>query len=102
MIYKVALEFALISEGIFSSSRIFDYANIINVRLHSLVNGENAKYFTPRLIGIYAIIITVLVFSHVSYIKVNQLEIKNILCYYEGKILTYNKIYTRLLQEKFL
>ena len=40
---------------------------------------ENAKYFTPRLIGIYAIIITILIFSHVSYIKVNQLDVKNIL-----------------------
>ena len=47
--------------------------------LYMVAKRENAKYFTPRLIGIYAIIITILVFSHVSYIKVNQLEVKNIL-----------------------
>ena len=43
---ELALEFAMIDEGILSSNKVFDYANIINVRLHSLVNGENAKYFT--------------------------------------------------------
>jgi S-DNA-T family DNA segregation ATPase FtsK/SpoIIIE len=49
------------------------------IGLYMVAKRENAKYFTPRLIGIYAIIITILVFSHVSYIKVNQLEVKNIL-----------------------
>lgn len=47
--------------------------------LYMVAKRQNAKYFTPRLIGIYAIIITILVFSHVSYIKLNQLEVKNIL-----------------------
>lgn len=40
-----ALDFALISEGVLKSDRIFDYANILSVRLHSLVSGEYAKYF---------------------------------------------------------
>lgn len=40
-----ALDFALISEGVLKSDRVFDYANILSVRLHSLVNGPYAKYF---------------------------------------------------------
>ncbi len=40
-----ALEFALISEGILKSDKIFDYANILSVRLHSLVNSDYAEYF---------------------------------------------------------
>ena len=43
---ELALEFAMIDEGTLSSNKVFDYANIINVRLHALVNGENAKYFS--------------------------------------------------------
>ena len=42
---ELALDFALIDEGALNSDQVFDYANIISVRLHSLVNGENAKYF---------------------------------------------------------
>lgn len=40
-----AMDFALISEGILKSNRVFDYANILGVRLHSLANGDAAKYF---------------------------------------------------------
>jgi hypothetical protein len=40
-----AFEFALISEGILSSDKIFDDYNVLKVRLRSLVNGEYAKYF---------------------------------------------------------
>lgn len=40
-----ALNFSLISEGILKSDKVFDYANILSVRLHSLVNSEAAKYF---------------------------------------------------------
>ena len=43
--FAVALDFALISEGVFSSSRIFDYANIIKVRLNSLINSDYVHYF---------------------------------------------------------
>lgn len=43
---ELANEFALISEGILKSDKVFDYANVINVRLHTLASGENAKYFT--------------------------------------------------------
>ena len=40
-----AFEFALISEGILSSDKIFDDYNVLKVRLRSLVNGDYAKYF---------------------------------------------------------
>ena len=40
-----SLEFALISEGIFSNSRIFDYANVLKTRLNSLINSDYVNYF---------------------------------------------------------
>ena len=42
---ELALDFALINEGILSSDKVFDYANVISVRLHSLASGPNAIYF---------------------------------------------------------
>ena len=40
-----SLEFALISEGIFSSDSVFDYANILKIRLNSLINSDYVNYF---------------------------------------------------------
>ena len=40
-----AFEFALISEGILSSDKVFDDYNVLKVRLRSLVNGDYSKYF---------------------------------------------------------
>jgi len=40
-----AFEFALISEGILSSDKVFDDYNVLKVRLRSLVTGDYAKYF---------------------------------------------------------
>ncbi len=42
--YK-SLEFALISEGVFSSNKVFDYANILKIRLNSLINSDYVNYF---------------------------------------------------------
>lgn len=42
---KDALDFALISEGILKSEKIFDDSNVLKVRLHSLVTGNYSKYF---------------------------------------------------------
>ena len=42
---EIAFEFALISEGILKSDKVFDYTNILKVRLHSLVNGDYSKLF---------------------------------------------------------
>jgi hypothetical protein len=40
-----AFDFALISEGVLKSDRIYDEANILKVRLHSLVNSDESLYF---------------------------------------------------------
>lgn len=41
-----AMEFALISEGILKSDKVFDTANVMSVRLHTLATGENKEYFS--------------------------------------------------------
>ena len=40
-----AMDFALISEGVLKSDKIYDESNILKVRLHSLLNSSAAKYF---------------------------------------------------------
>ena len=40
-----AMEFALISEGIFKSERVYDLANVLSVRLHTLANSDSSTYF---------------------------------------------------------
>ena len=42
---KDALDFALISEGILKSEKVFDEYNVLKVRLHSLVSGNYSEYF---------------------------------------------------------
>ena len=42
---KEAFDFALISEGILKSDKIYDKANVLKVRLDSLIKGEYAEYF---------------------------------------------------------
>ena len=43
---EVAMEFALISEGILKSDKVFDTANVMSVRLHTLATGDSRHYFT--------------------------------------------------------
>lgn len=43
--YYNALEFALISEGMFNSDKVFDYANILKIRLNTLINSDYSNYF---------------------------------------------------------
>ncbi len=40
-----ALEFALISEGILKSEKVYDEANVLSVRLHTLANSTNKVFF---------------------------------------------------------
>ena len=48
----LALNFALISEGILKSDKVYDYANTLSVRLRSLINSSAALYFDyPRMIS---------------------------------------------------
>ncbi len=42
---KDALDFALISEGILKSQKVYDEYNVLKVRLHSLVTGNYKEYF---------------------------------------------------------
>ncbi|MFA5408563.1 MAG: ATP-binding protein [Bacilli bacterium] len=43
---KEAFDFALISEGILNSDKVYDYANILKVRLHSLISSDYRQYFS--------------------------------------------------------
>ena len=48
---ETAMEFALISEGILKSDKVFDTANVMSVRLHTLATGDSRHYFTyPRYV----------------------------------------------------
>lgn len=40
-----AFDFALISEGVLKSDKVYDETNVLKVRLHSLVNSNYAAYF---------------------------------------------------------
>lgn len=40
-----AFEFALISEGILKSDRVYDINNVLKVRLDSIINGDYGRYF---------------------------------------------------------
>ena len=43
---ELAMEFSLINEGVLKSDRVFDSVNVLSVRLHSLVTGDNKDFFT--------------------------------------------------------
>ncbi|MBR1376701.1 MAG: ATP-binding protein [Bacilli bacterium] len=43
-----AMDFALISEGVLKSDKIYDESNVLKVRLHSLLNSPSAKYFDVK------------------------------------------------------
>ena len=43
--FSMALEFALISEGVLTSEKVFDYANALKIRLNTLMNSDYAEFF---------------------------------------------------------
>ncbi len=43
---ELAMEFSLVNEGVLKSDKVFDSANVLNVRLHTLATGDNKEYFT--------------------------------------------------------
>ncbi len=48
----LAMEFALISEGVLKSDKVFDYANVLSVRLHTLANSSDKEFFNyPNMIS---------------------------------------------------
>ena len=47
-----AMDFALISEGILKSDKVYDMASVLMVRLHTLANSEQSTYFDyPRFVN---------------------------------------------------
>ncbi len=42
---KDAFDFALISEGVLKSDKVYDEANVLKVRMHSLASGDESIYF---------------------------------------------------------
>ena len=46
--FKEALDFALISEGILKSDSVYDKTNQLKVRLETLINSENKKFFEGK------------------------------------------------------
>lgn len=46
-----AMEFALISEGMLKSDKVYDMANVLLVRLHTIANSDSKEYFSyPKYI----------------------------------------------------
>ena len=43
---ELAMEFSLVNEGVLKSDKIYDSANVLNVRLHTLATGDNRYYFS--------------------------------------------------------
>ena len=43
--FSLALEFALLSEGVLTSEKVFDYANVLKIRLNAIINSDYAKFF---------------------------------------------------------
>ena len=42
---ELAMEFSLVNEGVLKSDKVYDSANVLNVRLHTLATGENRHFF---------------------------------------------------------
>lgn len=43
--FAQALDFALISEGVLTSEKVFDYANVLKIRLNTIINSDYARFF---------------------------------------------------------
>ena len=43
--FSQALDFALISEGVLTSEKVFDYANVLKIRLNTIINSDYARFF---------------------------------------------------------
>lgn len=39
------MDFALISEGVLSNEKVFEYGNVLSVRLHNIAGSDSRKYF---------------------------------------------------------
>ena len=62
--FSLALEFALISEGVLTSEKVFDYANSLKIRLNTLINSDYANFFNyPNFVTVEGYIKDLLVTS---------------------------------------
>lgn len=43
--FAQALDFALISEGVLTSDKVFDMANVLKIRLNAIINSNDARFF---------------------------------------------------------
>lgn len=43
--FAQALDFALISEGVLTSDKVFDMANVLKIRLNTIINSNDARFF---------------------------------------------------------
>jgi hypothetical protein len=90
-----ALNFTLISEGLLRNQKTYSEAIALKVRLHSIVIGENAKYFAyPRYISLENYIASLVTYApgkKAQIINFNLEDIEDRI----AKVIT--KIYTKML-----
>lgn len=92
---KDAFDFALISEGVLKSDKIYDESNVLKVRLHALVNSDDKVYFDyPEYIERAAYIRELLTAPNGAKAQIINFDI-NFIDDRLAKILT--KIYSKLL-----
>ena len=92
---KDAFEFALISEGVLNSQKIYDDLNILKVRLHTLVNSDNHIYFDyPEFISKEKYIRNLMTAENGKKAQIINFNIK----YIDDRLAkTITKIYSKLL-----
>lgn len=92
---KDAFDFALISEGVLKSDKIYDETNILKVRLHSLVNSDESLYFDyPEYISKGAYIRNLLTASNGRKAQIINFNIN----YIDDRLAkTITKIYSKML-----
>ncbi len=94
---KLALDFALISEGSLNSEQVYDEANTLKVRLRTLLNSDYAAYFDyPEYISVDDYIKSLLLVGNGRKAQIINFNIN----YVDDRFAkTLTKIYSRLLFE---
>ncbi len=91
---KHAFDFALISEGVLKSDKVFDDANVLKVRLHSLVESDQSVYFNyPEYITLEQYIRNILTATNGKKAQIINFNIN----YVDDRLAkTITKIYSKL------
>ena len=92
---KDAFDFALISEGMFNNDKVYEEANVLKVRLHTLVNGEYSAYFEyPEYVSMATYIKKLLTMENGKKAQIVNFNIN----YIDDRLAkTITKIYSKLL-----